>query len=519
MSPAPEATTRSHPTNDRPTRQRRVRRVGALAILMPLMLVASACGGDDGASPSAGGDGDGATVSADPDNCPTDALDGTDGVTDVTVWHAYDSLTQQTLEDATTAYNNSQDRVKVSVEAQGTYPELLKKYEDSLGNPASLPDVVFSEDTTLQFMFDSGSVINSSDCIAADPDAEEFYDDLLPAIRNAYTVQDQLVAAAYGVSMPIMYVNNAHLGAAGLSTDEYPATLDEVRAAAEKIKAANIPGLEAPVVMQLYGWYPENWLTGAGEYIVDGENGRDELATTSEFDSAATAEIVNWMNDMQADGLLKAYPYSSDISQFLAVANQSASILIDGSRAITTVDAVVQNSYAPTGDDAVGDATEALGDEDLTGLDISVAPVPGLDEAGQGAVWGSAAFLVAGGDDASIAGGWEFLQYFNRPETQAQWTLQGSYLPVTEAGQENPEVQTYFADATAGRWLSAVNDQLLSIDPDFPGPAIGPYNQFRAGLHSMLDDVVLGDAEPGPAIAEFSDSFQDELMNYADEVG
>lgn len=270
--------------------------------------------------------------------------------------------------------------------------------------------------------------------------------------------------------------------------------------------------------MQLYGWYPENWLTGAREFTVGSENGRAGLATTSEFDSETTAQIVDWLNDMQADGLLKAYPYSSDISQFLAIANQSASILIDGSRGITTVDAVVQNSYAPTGD-AVGDATEAIGDEDLTGLDISVAPVPGIDEAGQGSVWGSAAFLVAGDDDASIAGGWDFLQYFNQPAAQAQWTLQGSYLPVTEAGQQSPEVQTYFADATAGRWMSVVNEQLLSIDPDFPGPAIGPYNQFRAGLHSMLDDVVLGDAEPGPAISEFSDSFQDELVNYADEVG
>ena len=84
--------------------------------------------------------------------------------------------------------------MKVSVQAQGSYPELLKKYEDSLGTPADLPDVVFGEDTTLQFMVDSGSVIAAADCIEADPDASEFYDDLLAPVENAYTVQGKLWA-------------------------------------------------------------------------------------------------------------------------------------------------------------------------------------------------------------------------------------------------------------------------------------------------------------------------------------
>ena len=102
---------------------------------------------------------------------------------------------------------------------------------------------------------------------------------------------------------------------------------------------------------------------------------------------------------------------------------------------------------------------------------------------------------------------------------QTQWLLQGSYLPVTQAVQDAPEVQAYFTDTQPGRWLSTANEQLLSIDPEFPGPAIGPYNQFRAGLHSMLDEVVLGSAEPATAITEFNDAFQTDLEAYRDEVG
>jgi sn-glycerol 3-phosphate transport system substrate-binding protein len=503
--------------SQRVVRRRPSRRISfLLGTLGALALIAGACSsGDDGGDAdggSGGSSGDPTEVNA--DNCPAGALEDAEGPVDITVWHAYNALTQQTLEQAAADYNASQDKVVVKVEAQGTYEEILKKYEDSLADPASLPDVIFSEDTTLQFMIDSGSVIAAGDCVAADPDAAAYYDDLLPAVRNAYSVRDVLWPGAFGVSMPMMYVNNAHLAAAGVDTTTYPGTLAEVRAAAEKIKAAGVPGVEEPVVMQLYGWYPENWLTGAQQPIVDNGNGHDGLATTSEFDNESTTEIVEWLQQMQNDGLLRAYPQSGGIDQFLAMATQTSSILIDGSRAITTVNAFVQDSYS--GDDIEG--AEGLGDV-VQGLDFGVGPIPGLDEPGQGAVAGSAAYLVAGSDDVSVAAGWDFLKFFNTPAVQSQWTLQGSYLPVTESVQSDPAIVDYFTNNPAGQWLSIVNEQLLSVDPDFPGPVIGPYNQFRTGLHAALEQIVLGGADATTTIGDFNDTFQSELDQYADEVG
>ena len=126
--------------------------------------------------------------------------------------------------------------------------------------------------------------------------------------------------------------------------------------------------------------------------------------------------------------------------------------------------------------------------------------------------------MLAGEDPARIAGGWDFLQFFNGTDNQVRWLLDGSYLPVTESLQDAPEVQAYFSDSRAGQWLGVVNEQLLSLDPDAPGPAMGPYNEFRAGMRSMLDDVVLGSAEPSAGISQVSNSLTDQLMRYADEV-
>ncbi len=490
-------------------------RFGVLALAV-VALVASACSSSDETGESGeGSNGSTEESPVDAANCPVDGLADTTGPVEIKVWHAYNSLTQKTLEQAAADYNASQDRVEVSVEAQGTYPELLKKYEETLATPDALPDVVFSEDTTLQFMVDSGSVIAADDCVAADPSTEEFYDDLLAPIRSSYVAQGKLWAAAYGVSMPIMYVNNDHLEAAGLSTTDYPGTLAELRETAEKVKAADIDGLEAPMVMMLYGWYPENWITGAEQEIVNESNGRDGVATESEFDNATTLDVVEWLDSMQADGLLKAYPYGNDISQFLALGNGSASILVDGSRAITAINAVVGGDAALEGVEGADD----IDTEELAGLDVAVAPVPGVDAPGKGTVWGSAAFLVNGEDDAKVAAGWDFLKYFNSTPVQTQWLVQGSYLPVTQAVQDSAEVQSYFNGSRPGQWLAVANQQLLSLDPNFAGPAIGPYNEFRAGLHSMLDSVVLGSAEPESAIKSFDEEFQGELDDYLAEVG
>jgi len=490
-----------------------------IAVAFLALLAASCAGSNDSSSNGssrnpAQQDQSSTELQANPANCPVKALESASEPIELTVWHPYNALTKESLEKAATQYNAAQSKVRVSVEAQGTYEELLKKYEESLADPASLPDVVFAEDTTLQFMIDSQSIIPADDCIAADPSAGQFYKELLPAVRNAFSSQGQLWPGAFGVSMPIMYVNNAHLTAAGLSTTELPATLAQVRSAAEKIKAANIPGVEFPVVMELYGWFPENWLTGVQQEIVDQGNGHDGPAGSSEMKNQYTTEVLEWLAAMQQDGLLKAYPYAAGIDQFLAIGNQSSSILIDGSRAITTVNAIVQNSYT-------GEAVAGAGSVDsaaLAGLDLGVGLVPGLKAAGQGAVWGSAAYLVAGTEDAQIAAGWDFVKFFNSTKVQVDWTLQGSYLPVSTAVQEDPDIVNYFANDPAGKWLAVANKQLLGLDPDFPGPVIGPYNQFRSGIHTMLERVVLSGDNPETALSEFNKKFKADLDAYAKEV-
>ncbi len=490
-------------------------RLAALALLACLALVAAACGSDGDGGASGGDDTSGGSGLPE---CPVEAIQDADGVTEVTLWHAWVGLTKRTVEAIAEDYNASQDKVKVNVEAQGNYEEMLAKYESTLADPSSLPDMVLSEDTTTQFMIDSQTVLPAQSCIDADPDAAEFYDQVLPAVTAGWTVEDVLWPAAFSVSQPILYVNESHLGAAGIDTATLPGTLDELRAAAEQIKAANVPGVEEPLVLRLDAWYLEHLLTGARQEIVNNDNGRSGLADTSELLNEDTDRVYEWFRSMYDDGLLKAIPYSQPYDQLFAMALGSSSMLIDTSTAITSVNSAIEGTLK----------NEDIGAEDL-GIDLStfrfdslkigVGPNPGFDAAGQGQIGGAGWYMVDRGDDLALSASWDFLKFFNSTPNQVRWTLEGSYLPVSEAARNDPALQKDFAETRRGQWLATASSALDSLDPDFPGPVFGPYNQFRAAVRDSFEKITLGQEDVEATIQAVNDKFQSELEKYAAEVG
>ncbi|UDY38095.1 extracellular solute-binding protein [Dermatobacter hominis] len=473
-----------------------------LALVLASALVAAACGGDDGAS---GSEGDQPAAGA---PCPTDLADGT---TEITLWHPYNTLTKTTLESIVEAYNASQTKVHVDVESQGNTIELQKKFSDSIGNPDTLPDLVFTEDTNLQFMSDSGVVVPATSCRGSDAEGAEYLDGLLPAVTSAYTVGDTLWPAAFSVSTLMMYANNAELKAAGLEPDVFPQTLDELRTMAEKIKAANLPGVTAPLVMKLDPWVLETLLTGSKQLIVDEDNGRSALAGASELDNDRSTAVLDWIQGMVADGLLQTIPYGDSIDDFLAFSQGNASFIISGQRSITTVAAVMD------GQDGGIDIDGAPSTETLQKLDIDAGLFPGLEEAGQSGVSGSAGYVVDT-SDAEVAAAWDFMKYFNALPQQQRWVLEGSYLPSSQSVIDSPEVQAAFDSTRAGRWTATVAEGMTDLDPDFPGPLVGPYNEYRDELIGLLTKVADG-APVGATLTESSDAITELLRSYRSEVG
>ena len=416
------------------------------------------------------------------------------------------------MQDLAAGFNASQDRIVVNVEAQGSYGELLSKFRESITFD-DLPAVAVIDQGAFRDMVDSESVLPAQSCVEADDFDLGSIDEL---VRRTYSIDGALYPGAMNVSTPVLYYNRDHFEAAGLDPDDPPATLAELRDAAQAIKDAGVA--ETPMSLKLQGWYVETWLTGAGVPLVDAGNGRAGSATEATFNTDEALEIYTILDEMNQAGTLVTFSNTpGQLAHYLAAATPgTASMLIETSTAATTIAGVLggTSDLAQLVESAGVDG-DIVGDADLS-INIDAAPMPGLREPGQVFVSGGAYYMSNGGSEAERAAAWEFMKFIGQVEQQKIVHLKGSYLPVNPDVLGDPEVQAVWSTDAAGSWLATGHAQLAAIDGSFPGPAIGPFSEQRDIFDDSLEELLLGDGEPAEVLAEAEASLTAALVDYAD---
>src|SRR5437879_7380539 len=106
-----------------------------------------------------------------------------------------------TLKKITDAYNASQSKVHGNPIYQGSYDETSDKYLTALRG-GNLPNLVMLEETRIQTMIDSKSVLPAQACVDADKYA---MDDFLPAVTDEYTVNKTLWPMPFHASEPVLF--------------------------------------------------------------------------------------------------------------------------------------------------------------------------------------------------------------------------------------------------------------------------------------------------------------------------
>lgn len=487
-------------------RSPRARRLASPLAAAILLLATSACIRQEGNATSAGGGGAAGPVTRDnlPD-CPVDALDEADGPVEIELWYAFSGETELYLEALTEEYNASQDKVKVSLESQGTsYDQVLDKYVSGIPS-GQIPDISVFEDISLRQMVDTGTILPAEAC----EEADDFTTGQLPVVRNYYTADDIYWPGYPNVSEPVLYYNAAMWETAGLDPDDPPETLDELRTTAEALQAS---GVSTPLALKLDEWFIECWINGAGGTLVNKDNGREGLADEATFDSERMHELYTWIEGMVDDGLLVGFSDTDgQINHYLALAQKNAAMGPETSTAATTIKAVLGGSTYEEGASVDPSAIDA------DGLDIRAAAFPGMDEPGQVRVSGSAFYMSNVGSDAEQAASWDFMKYMWSADAQVGWHLQGSYLPTTQAAAGNSEVTDYWESDLAGQLLKVGYDELVAVDPERPGPQIGPYPDYKTAIQRSLDRLVFSGDPVDDVIADAQAEIQDALTTYNED--
>jgi multiple sugar transport system substrate-binding protein len=287
-----------------------------LGIAVSIAVTLSACGSSSttpAATSSAPSSSDSAG-SASPSGVPTDTT------ATLKVWHYLGTPTQQGLiKDETALFNKTYPNVTVEntyVPAEQLPQKILAATATGTG-----PDVIVGDGTSALTLDAAGAIYDMSSLWSSFADASQFPDSVQLKSNG------KLLGAQGYVNTIALYYNKDELDKAGVQP---PKTVDELKAALTKLKAAGIGGLTLcgkPTVECEFQAYP--WLLGDG-VSYDAYDATKAGAVFNQFSSMVSEgtipkEVVNWaQSDALQQWLTGKYAFTENGNWQLAQAGTDA---------------------------------------------------------------------------------------------------------------------------------------------------------------------------------------------------
>jgi sn-glycerol 3-phosphate transport system substrate-binding protein len=353
------------------------------------------------------------------------------------------------------------------------------------------------EDSSLQILIDSQSVLPAASCLKADGADTS---DLIPRIVAYYSVNDILYAMPFNNSNPILYYNKAVFRQAGLDPEKPPRTFDEVEAAARKIVDSG--AAQFGIALKTDSWPVEHWLAKAAQTIVDHDNGRTARAESVTFDNPAGVSIFQWFDDMVTSKLALSTG-TSELDHYLAVGNGRAAMTIDTSAALGTI-------------------SQLFAAGQFKNVQLGVGHMPGPDSPdGSVLVGGAANFVMNQSAPEKQAAAYAFAKYLASPKIQSEWAAATGYVPVSKSAAALSPLAERYAEQPE---YKIAYDQLLEgpVNAATSGPVLGAYGSARDGLRGAIVDALTGMLEgtqtPEQAVASAAEQANAVIADYNERI-
>jgi sn-glycerol 3-phosphate transport system substrate-binding protein len=421
---------------------------------------------------------------------------------EIVLWHTMGRANADALTALTDEYNASQDEVRVQLVNNTSYDDQEDKYRAGLTS-GDLPDLALMQDSYLQQMIDTRTVLPVQSCIdeaaAGEGQPSDFAaDDFVPRTLDYYQVDDVQWALPFNVSNPVLLYDKAAFRQAGLDPEAPPATFDDVRAAAEAIKDAGFP---TGMSLKVESWHFEQFLSLQDGDLVDNANGRDGRATAAAFDSDEGRAVFEFLGGMVADGLATPNPRQgpSQFDNILGIGSHDHAMTIDSSAALGTI-------------------YDVLGSGQYADVEIGVGPLPGRTAEGDGGVAvGGAALFISATEPANQAAAWDFMSFLTAPASQSKWAAATGYIPARTSAVELPEVQQRWAEVPG---FKVAYDQLVdgADTPATAGAVIGDYQGVRGAVEEAQDRMFIEGGDPAAALTDAADAATTAIESYNERL-
>lgn len=370
----------------------------------------------------------------------------------------------------------------ITVTVTSTSTDYTELFNSALlaAEQGSAPHIVQVEEGLTQLAADSGVFTPISDLASEEQLAS--LDDVLPVVRNYYSIGDVTWSVPWNSSNPLLYYNRNMFEAAGLDPDVAPTTFEELTAACDAIMAiAEELGITRCINFPMVSWFPEQWVAMQNGLLANNDNGRSARATEMLYDGPELLNVLTWWKDLADKGY---FAYSGTANDYngegIAFLSKQSAITINSTAGLTLFQTF----------------SKAQG----FGLGVARLPIPDATATNGGTVGGASVWITNGHPDAEMQAAVDFVFFLTNTENDIAWHKASGYFPNRQSSIEQLTAEGWFDE---NPFYKIALDQLADAEGNVAnqGAIVGPSAEVRGMLIEAFQSVVDGGEDPAEALA------------------
>jgi sn-glycerol 3-phosphate transport system substrate-binding protein len=384
-------------------------------------------------------------------------------------WHAMTAALADEVARIANDFNASQDAVEIQAFYKGGYSDTLTA-TIAASRAGQAPHLVQVFEVGTGTMLAAGKAVKpvwelaAETGLAIDPKA------YIPAVRGYYSLTDgRMASIPFNSSTAVMWYNKDAFRKAGLDSEKAPGTWQEVRKAAETIKAKDA----APVAMTTSWptWIQLEQYSALHDLpFATKADGFEGLDTELVFNSKGHVKHIERLLEMSKDGSFK----------YAGRDTAPDPLIVSGEAAISFGSSSSRGNLVKS---AKFDWAEAYLPYDP---EIIKAPLNSI--IGGASLWTMTAPNRTPAEYKAVA---EFLKYIGKPNVDSTWSQNTGYVPVTFAGYEMSKQAGYYGK-NAGADIPVEQLARGTMTPNTRGLRLGRLPEIRNIIQEELEKALQG---------------------------
>ena len=384
-------------------------------------------------------------------------------------WHAMTAALADEVNRIATGFNASQDAVEIEAVYKGGYGDVLTA-TIAASRAGQAPHLAQIFEVGTGTMLSAGKAVKPVWELARETGLTIDPKSYIPAVRGYYSLTDgRMASMPFNSSTAVMWYNKDAFRKAGLDPDKAPATWQEVRTAAETIKAkdaAPVPMTTSwPTWIQLEQYSALHDLAFATK-----SDGFEGLDTELVFNTKAHVKHIDRLLEMSKNGSFK----------YAGRDTAPDPLIVSG-------DAAISFGSSSTRGNLVKSAKFDWAEAPLP-YDPEIIKAPLNSIIGGASLWTMTAPNRTAAEYKAVA---EFLKYIGRPDVDSTWSQKTGYVPVTFGGYELSKQQGYYTK-NVGADIPVEQLARGTMTSNTKGLRLGRLSEIRNIIQEELEKALQG---------------------------